>query len=487
MVIRRHLLAATSAAAAPPVAADSPEESQKADGGSHQKMIWGAIIIVIFSVLVCTSVIFFVWRKVLPVFRQKWTKKGNLKAENLMLRCFQLEELERATKNFSDDCLLGSGAFGNVYKGAFETQEILAIKRAHAASYQSVEEFRNEVRLLSKVKHRNLVGLVGFCEEAGAKGAKALVYEYVPNGSLLDYIMARGGRSLTWKQRVDIAIGAAKGIAHLHDGVNPSIIHRDIKPSNILLGDGFEAKVSDFGLVKMGPVGDQSHVSSQIKGTPGYLDPAYCTSYHLSPFSDVYSFGVILLQLIAARPAVDTTRNQSNYHIIEWARSSIESGSIEEILDANLLTEPCNIKVMLKMGQLGLRCVVKTPKDRPTMTQVWQELEEAVFAAASADGPSRRSITGRGGSRWSEQGSSSLDRDYSSQSFVSIDGVGFQRFRIEMDSISSSSIGTNSISNSQSFQCSSLRRFEIDSISIDVVDKSNLRGICEETSREEDS
>lgn len=108
------------------------------------------------------------------------------------------------------------------------------------------------------------------------------------------------------------------GIAHLHDGITPSIIHRDIKPSNILIGDGYEAKVSDFGLVRMGPVGDQSHVSSQIKGTPGYLDPAYCSSFHLSQFSDVYSFGVILLQLIAARPAVDTTRHQPDYHIIEW-------------------------------------------------------------------------------------------------------------------------------------------------------------------------
>ncbi|TXG59856.1 hypothetical protein EZV62_014429 [Acer yangbiense] len=430
MVIMRHLLAA----ATPPLAAHSPQESQKSDN-SHQKIIWGVIIIVIFSVLVCVSLLFFVWKKVLPVLKQKRARKGG---------------------------------FGNVYQGTFDSDGIVAIKRAHAASYQSVEEFRNEVRLLSKVKHRNLVGLVGFCEEAGAKGAKALVYEYVPNGSLLDYIMGRGGRNLTWKQRVDIAIGAAKGIAHLHDGVKPSIIHRDIKPSNILLGDGFEAKVSDFGLVKMGPIGDQSHVSSQIKGTPGYLDPAYCTSYHLSPFSDVYSFGVILLQLIAARPAVDTTRSHNNYHIIEWSRPSIESGNIEEILDTNLLTKPCNMEVMLKMGQLGLRCVVKTPKDRPTMTQVWQQLEEAVSEADNFIG--RSSQIERGTRR-----SSVLDRDYSSQSFVSIDGVGFQRFRIEMDS-------------SQSFQSSSLRRFEIDSIiSIDVDDKNNLRGIREETSREEDS
>ncbi|KAK2656924.1 hypothetical protein Ddye_009976 [Dipteronia dyeriana] len=440
IMVKRHLLAA----AIPPLAAESPQESQKSDH-SPQKIIWGAIIIVIFSVLVCVSLLFFVWKKVLPVWKLKRARKGNLKAENLMLRCFQLHELERATKNFSDDCLLGSGGFGNVYQGAFDSEGILAIKRAHAASYQSVEEFRNEVRLLSKVKHRNLVGLVGFCEEAGAKGAKALVYEYVPNGSLLDYIMGKGGRSLTWKQRVDIAIGAAKGIAYLHDGVKPSIIHRDIKPSNILLGDGFEAKVSDFGLVKMGPIGDQSHVSSQIKGTPGYLDPAYCTSYHLT---------------------VDTTRSQNNFHIIEWSRRSIESGNIEEILDTNLLTEPCNMEVMLKMGQLGLRCVVKTPKDRPTMTQVWQQLEEAVSEADN--------FIGRGSRIERETLRSSLDRDYSSQSFVSIDGVGFQRFRIEMDS-------------SQSFQSSSLRRFEIDSIiGIDVDDKNNLRGIREETSREED-
>ncbi|KAM3709886.1 hypothetical protein ACJW31_02G208300 [Castanea mollissima] len=283
-----------------------------------------------------------------------------------------------ATNNFSQDCLLGSGAFGNVYKGDFHVEGTLAIKRSLADPYQSVEEFRNEGRLLSKVKHKNLVSLVGYCEEpAGPKGAKLLVYEYVPNGSLLEYITGKRGRSLTWRQRVNIAIGAAKGIAHLHEGIQPSIIHRDIKPSNILVGDEFEAKVSDFGLVKMGPTEYQSHVSSQIKGTPGYLDPAYCMSLHLTPSSDVYSFGVILLQLVAARPAVYSNGRLSNYHVIEWARPSLEKGSVEEILDVNLLSEPCNMEIMLKMAQLGLRCSVKVPEQRPTMNQVWQELEEA--------------------------------------------------------------------------------------------------------------
>ncbi|KAL9151219.1 hypothetical protein ABFS82_11G039300 [Erythranthe guttata] len=214
-----------------------------------------------------------------------------------------------------------------------------------------------KVKLLSKVKHENLVGLVGFCEGNG-KG--------------------KGGSILTWRERVNIAIGAAKGIAHLHEEISPSIIHRDIKPSNILIGDGFEAKVSDFGLVRSGPDGDKSHVTSQLKGTPGYMDPAYCSSFHLTPFTDVYSFGVILLQLVTARPAVESSRSSTHSHIIHWASPSIEKGRVEDIIDTNLLVQGCNMEIMLKIGQLGLRCVVKEPKERPTMTQVWQELEQAL-------------------------------------------------------------------------------------------------------------
>ncbi|KAK9129387.1 hypothetical protein Sjap_009874 [Stephania japonica] len=374
------------------------------------------------------------------------------KSMRLLLRHFQMEELEKATKNFNEECLIGSGAFGNVYKGVFNGGGTLAIKRARPDSYQSAQEFRNEVELISRVKHRNLLGLMGYCEEAGGRGEKILVYEYVPNGSLLEYIVGRGGKNLTWRQRVKIAIGAAKGIAHLHEGVNPSIIHRDIKPSNILVGDGFEAKVSDFGLVKSGPIGDQSHVSSQIKGTPGYIDPAYCSSFHLSPFSDVYSFGVILLQLVAARPAVDTTQVNLRYHIIEWARPSIEKGNVEEILDVRLLSEPCNIEMMLKMAQLGMRCVVKAPKNRPTMTNVWEELEEALYSTDNLSG-AKQSLKG--------------DRRSTSESHssVSLDGIGLQKFHIEMDK-------------SISFQSTSLRCLEDNSVSIEL-DKNNLEGISE--------
>ncbi|CAL5324233.1 unnamed protein product [Camellia sinensis] len=496
---------------------------------THNHLWWGFAVA---FVTLCVGALFYFCLKsnLISSCKQRWKRQGKLDAKKMMLRRFQLEELEKATNNFSQECLVGSGAFGNVYRGMFGVEGTLAIKKAHADPYISKDEFRNEVRLLSKVKHRNLVGLVGFCEEPG-----------------------RGGRTLSWNERVNIAIGAAKenfsgfksreilwcpssscktqlessagvilqsdsancfatdnsgnleleniinqpdfnfegcekqntimackeallnletaSIAYLHEGMKPSIIHRDIKPSNILVGEGFEAKVSDFGLVKSGPIGDQSHVSSQIKGTPGYLDPAYCSSFHLSPFSDVYSFGVILLQLVTARPAVEINRSRSNYHIIEWARPSLEQGNVENIIDANLLSENCNMRMMVKMGQLGLRCVVKVPKDRPTMTQVWQELEAALHSSDNfipkhpSKGPTfpSRSI-GHGTSR------QSMDINDCSQSFVSIDGVGLQRFHVDMDSIS--------------LHSASLRCFETSSISIDI-DNNILRGICEETTSDD--
>ncbi|KAK6151670.1 hypothetical protein DH2020_014305 [Rehmannia glutinosa] len=369
---------------------------------------------------------------------------GKLDAEKMKLRRFRLEEVEKATNNFSQDCLVGAGAFGNVYRGTFDMGETLAIKKSHSESYTTLEEFRNEVRLLSKVKHNNLVGLVGFCEETGKaiyedeiilrdnyknyssalgpKAAKILVYEYVSNGSLLDYIKGWGEKSLTWRERVKIAIGAAKGIAHLHEGINPSIIHRDIKPSNILIGEGYVAKVSDFGLVRCGPVGDQSHVSSQVKGTPGYLDPAYCSTFHLTPFTDVYSFGVILLQLVTARPAVEQGQDRE--------------GNIADIVDTNLLLQGCNMEIMLKMGQIALRCVVKVPKERPSMTQVWEELEKALNSVDDLLVPKHPL----------EEDSLRLI------SILSVDGIGLERFHVDVDSLS--------------FQSASLRCLET-SISVD--------------------
>ncbi|KAH0456097.1 hypothetical protein IEQ34_014004 [Dendrobium chrysotoxum] len=344
--------------------------------------------------------LFFYIRK---YYYNKRKKAGNKDADwpKVELRQYRLAELEKATNSFSGDRLLGSGAFGNVYKGVFNGGKItLAIKKAHLDSYQTVEEFRNEVELLHRVKHKNLVCLVGYCAE---DGQRVLLYEYVSQGCLLEYLVGKGKRPLTWQQRIKIAIGSAKGdfhnklvktenhshkievslsIAHLHE-TQPNIIHRDVKPSNILIDDEFEAKVSDFGLVKLGPDGDASHVSTQVKGTPGYMDPAYCSSLHLTPSSDVYSFGVILLQLVTACPALDHMRPRSQYHISDWAKASIERGRLEEILDASLQLGPCNMKMILKMAQLGIKCTAWQPKDRPTMRQVVIELEAQIRAISS--------------------------------------------------------------------------------------------------------
>lgn len=239
---------------------------------------------------------------------------------------------------------------------------------------QGSDEFRNEVELFSKVHHKNLVNLIGFCEESSEQ---ILVYEFIPNGSLLEHLS--GAREpLTWRQRVTIAIGAAKGLSYLHEGCSPAIIHRDIKPSNILVDVDFEAKVSDFGLSKHGPTGDESHVSTLVKGTFGYLDPHYYLSFHLTTSSDVYSFGVILLQLVTARPAVDHTRKRSQYNIISWAAAQIEKGHLEDVIDPSLVEQGYDRDVILLMARLGLRCTCKDMKMRPAISFIIQELEAAL-------------------------------------------------------------------------------------------------------------
>eukprot|EP00249_Psilotum_nudum_P009906 c22225_g1_i3 orf=423-1952(+) len=290
-------------------------------------------------------------------------------------RNFSLKELEKATNFFSSEYVVGSGAFGLVYKAVLDSCEVVAIKRARQESYQDSNEFQNEVKFLSKMRHKHLVNLIGFCEE---RGEQMLVYEYMPNGSLLDHLVGHMGMPLTWRQRVQIAVGVAKGIAYLHDGCSPPIIHGDIKPSNILLDCDYVAKVSDFGLSKNGPAVADSHISTQVKGMPDYLDPQNCLSYQPSTPSDVYSFGIILLQLLSAKPVVDHSRNHSEFNIVNWARNSIEQGRVEDILDPRLLAQPYNRHILLEMGRIGLLCASENLKARPTTSMISHQLEIAL-------------------------------------------------------------------------------------------------------------
>ncbi|GLT86743.1 hypothetical protein SLE2022_048620 [Rubroshorea leprosula] len=233
---------------------------------------------------------------------------------------FSFRELAAATKNFRPECFLGEGGFGHVYKGQLEsTGQVVAVKQLDRNGLQGNREFLVEVLMLSLLHHPNLVNLIGYCADGDQR---LLVYEFMPLGSLEDHLhdLPPDKEPLDWNTRMKIAAGAAKGLEYLHDKANPPVIYRDFKSSNILLHEGFEPKLSDFGLAKLGPVGDKSHVSTRVMGTYGYCAPEYAMTGQLTVKSDVYSFGVVLLELITGRKAIDSTRPHGEQNLVTWAR-----------------------------------------------------------------------------------------------------------------------------------------------------------------------
>lgn len=233
---------------------------------------------------------------------------------------FTFRELATATRNFRQECFLGEGGFGRVYKGRLEcTGQVVAIKQLNRDGLQGNREFLVEVLMLSLLHHQNLVSLIGYCADGDQR---LLVYEYMAFGSLEDHLhdLPLDKEALDWSSRMKIAAGAAKGLEYLHDKANPPVIYRDFKSSNILLDGNFHPKLSDFGLAKLGPVGDKSHVSTRVMGTYGYCAPEYAMTGQLTVKSDVYSFGVVLLELITGRRAIDSTRLHGEQNLVSWAR-----------------------------------------------------------------------------------------------------------------------------------------------------------------------
>ncbi|KAL8121416.1 serine/threonine-protein kinase PBS1-like [Apium graveolens] len=233
---------------------------------------------------------------------------------------FTFRELAAATNNFRPESFIGEGGFGRVYKGRLQsTGQVVAVKQLDRNGLQGNREFLVEVLMLSLLHHPNLVNLIGYCADGDQR---LLVYEFMPLGSLEDHLhdLPPDKESLDWNTRMKIAAGAARGLEFLHDKASPPVIYRDFKSSNILLEEEFHPKLSDFGLAKLGPTGDKSHVSTRVMGTYGYCAPEYAMTGQLTVKSDVYSFGVVFLELITGRKAIDSTQPQGQQNLVTWAR-----------------------------------------------------------------------------------------------------------------------------------------------------------------------
>ncbi|KAK6937858.1 Leucine-rich repeat-containing N-terminal, plant-type [Dillenia turbinata] len=277
-----------------------------------------------------------------------------------------LEVLRQVTDNFSEEYVLGRGGFGVVYRGVLLDGTVVAVKRMESALVDSgLSEFQAEISVLSKVRHRHLVALTGFCM---AGNERLLVYEYMPQGTLAQHLFhwsELGIPPLTWKQRVVIALDVARGVEYLHGLAQETFIHRDLKPSNVLLGDDMRAKVSDFGLVKNAEKGKHS-METRLAGTFGYLAPEYATTGKVSTKVDVYAFGVILMELITGSKSLDETRPEEQKHLVTWFRR-LQKNEIMNLLDPTLHTDEEMFGSISKVSELARHCTAREPYQRPDM------------------------------------------------------------------------------------------------------------------------
>ncbi|KAL6661308.1 hypothetical protein ACP70R_000692 [Stipagrostis hirtigluma subsp. patula] len=314
------------------------------------------------------------------------SSSGTLTPEDLSLtlsgsnlHAFTYAELRAVTAGFSRANYLGCGGFGPVYRGrldaalrpGLDAQEVAVKYLDLDCGTQGHREWLAEVFFLGQLRHENLVKLVGYCYE---DEHRMLVYEYMSNGSLEKHLFKSLNGSLPWMKRIKIAVGAAKGLAFLHDADTP-VIYRDFKASNILLDSDFNTKLSDFGLAKDGPQGDATHVTTRIMGTNGYAAPEYIMTGHLTAKSDVYSFGVVLLELLSGRQSVDRARRPREQSLVDWARPYLKKpNKLYRVMDQAMECQ-YSCKGAERAAMVAYKCLSQNPKSRPTMREVVQALE----------------------------------------------------------------------------------------------------------------
>ncbi|XP_034581318.1 probable serine/threonine-protein kinase PBL23 [Setaria viridis] len=308
------------------------------------------------------------------------------KAGKVTARAFTYAELSEATGGFQPESVLGEGGFGPVYRGRLPPRSSgpeVAVKQLDRNGVQGTREFLVEALMLSLLKHPHLVTLLGFCTDSDHR---MLVYEYMPLGSLEDHLLdlPPGRPPLDWATRMRVAQGAARGLEYLHDTARPPVIYRDFKASNILLDTGFRARLSDFGLAKVGPSGDKTHVSTRVMGTYGYCAPEYALTGKLTTMSDVYSFGVVFLEIVTGRRAIDTAREPDQHNLVLWAGPRFkDKRRFAEMADP-LLQGEYPTKGLHQALAIAAMCLQEDATMRPAISDVVSALEYLVVAGGGA-------------------------------------------------------------------------------------------------------
>ncbi|KAA8546468.1 hypothetical protein F0562_002793 [Nyssa sinensis] len=359
-------------------------DGRKDGNGCTLNALWIKISIgigVTILVIGCSWLFWRIRRRKLRKRREQFYRRnGGLRLEQELskqdgsietIKIFTIEELKKATNGFDENAIIGRGGYGTVYRGVLPQNKIVAVKRSTVVDQSQIEQFVNEVVVVSQINHRNVVTLLGCCLESEVP---LLVYEFITNGTLFHHIHEVGySSSIPWEIRLRIAKETAGALSYLHSAASTPIIHRDVKSTNILLDDNFTAKVSDFGASRLVPL-DKTQLTTMVQGTFGYLDPEYFHTSQLSEKSDVYSFGVVLVELLTARKAILFDRPENERNLATYFISSMKENQLSQILDHQIVNIE-NTKQIHEVANLAQCCLRIKGDERPTMKEVAIELE----------------------------------------------------------------------------------------------------------------